>query len=397
MKKRDFTTAFENDNSISTGLSLDDAVHGLAPKLDTGRIVAKPISIFEIYPDPMQPRRAIPSSVRAGWNGDPAGVERVLAVWHSAVSDERGTWFDLREHLLAEGDLEERPKIGPIENALLKVIDIAASVYRSGLTNPITVTETVGRLASRERNHPIYKLETGERRWLAYHLLNAEFPEENWDKLPARVVDVASIWRQASENNARDNLNAIAKARQYALLIMDLWSKDPNSPVEFEPFDAFENERKFYAQVTGDKVNRAPSGQNHLIMSAMGISSRGSLSFYKSFLTLPDEIWQIGDDYNLAEEFLYRLAKMEPEKAVAEVHKIVLAQNNLGGGKRQTQPLNIEYAPGTKRYFAQTAQLLKDAGHGKAEADEQGLQRIRQLRAWLDSEEARILKSRKNR
>ena len=60
MKKRDFTSAFENGNNISTGLSLDDAVHGLAPKLDTGRIVARPISIFEIYPDPMQPRRAIP-------------------------------------------------------------------------------------------------------------------------------------------------------------------------------------------------------------------------------------------------------------------------------------------------------------------------------------------------
>jgi hypothetical protein len=88
---------------------------------------------------------------------------------------------------------------------------------------------------------------------------------------------------------------------------------------------------------------------------------------------------------------------MEPESAVAEVHKIVLGQNNSEGRKRQTQPLNIDYAPGTKRYFAQTTQLLKDAGHGNTIADENGLQRIRELRAWLDTEEARILKSRKSR
>jgi hypothetical protein len=321
--------------------------------------------------------------VREGWNGDPEGVERVLAAWHSAVSEERGAWFDLREHLLAEGDAEESRNIGPIENALLKVIDVAASIHRAGLTNAITVTEIGGPLVSDERRRPTYKLETGERRWLAYHLLNAEFPEEGWDKIPARIVDAANIWRQASENNARDNLNAIAKARQYALLMMDLWSHDSNSPIEFETFDQFENEREFYAQIAGDKVNRAPSGQNHLIMSAMGISSRAALSFYKSFLTLPDEIWQIGDDYNLPEEVLYRLSKMEPDNALAEVHKIVLAQNNSHRTKRQTQPLQIDYAPGTKRFFAQTAQILKDAGRGRDDADEQGLQRIRQLRAWL--------------
>ena len=400
MKKRDFTSAFENDNNINTGISLDEAVHGLTPKLDTGRIVAKPISIFDIYPDPMQPRRAIPSSVRQGWDGSPAGVERVLVAWHQAVCEERGEWFDLHEHLQAEGDAEDaHRKIGPLEKSFLKVIDIAGSVRREGLTNPITVTEIRARNASgrAEGDRAQYQLETGERRWLAYHLLNAEFPGENWDKIPARVIDTASIWRQASENNARDNLNAIAKARQYALLMMDLWSNDPQSPVQFEPFDAFENEREFYAQIVSKQVNRAPSGKNHLIMSAMGVSSRGSLSFYKRFLTLPDEVWQIGDDYDLPEEFLYRLAKMEPEQAIAEVRKIVLGQNNSQSGKRRSQIMDVEYRPGTKRHLVQSAQIIKDAGHGKDDADEKGLRRIGELRAWLDSEETRILKSRKGR
>jgi hypothetical protein len=216
-------------------------------------------------------------------------------------------------------------------------------------------------------------------------------------KIPARVVDAPNLWRQAAENNARDNLNAIAKARQYALLLMDLWRKDPDSPVQFELFEAFENEREFYAQVVGDKVNRAPSGRNHLIMSAMGISSRGSLSFYKRFLTLPDEVWRMGDDHNLSEEVLYRLAKMEPQFAIAEVRKIVLGQNNLQNKKRSTQTLAIEYTPGTKRYFSQLTQVLRDAGKGNTKADETALGRIQELRAWLDSEEERIAKSRQQR
>src|SRR5574341_1557175 len=115
MKKRDFTSAFEENHSIDTGISLDDAVHGLAPKLDTGRIVARPISIFEIYPDPTQPRRAIPSSVRQGWDGNPAELKDMLSTWLSTVSQERGEWFDLREHLLVEGDAAADRKIGPVE------------------------------------------------------------------------------------------------------------------------------------------------------------------------------------------------------------------------------------------------------------------------------------------
>jgi hypothetical protein len=108
-------------------------------------------------------------------------------------------------------------------------------------------------------------------------------------------------------------------------------------------------------------------------------------------------VWKIGDDYNLPEEVLYRLAKMEPQFAIAEVRKIVLGQNNLQNGKRTTQTLNVEYRPGTKRYFSQLTQVLRSAGKGNAKADETALGRIQELRAWLDMEEERIAKSRQQR
>ncbi len=315
MKKRDFTSAFdENHSSIDTGISLDDAVHGIAPKLDTGRIVAKPISIFEIYPDPMQPRRAIPSSVRERWDGNPSGVKKVLSAWLSAVSEERGEWFDLREHLLAEGDSEADRRIGPIEKTILSVIDIAASVYRDGLTNPITVTQHASG----------YRLETGERRWLAYHLLHAEFEDEQWNRIPTRVIEAASIWRQAAENNARDNLNAIAKARQFALLLMDLLSNDAESPVHFRPFETFKNEHEFYAQVADGARYRIPKGKSEQLYSAMGFNNRNQVSDYRRLLTLPDKAWQIADDYNVTEFRLRTImdeAKGRPDLIVHLVHQ----------------------------------------------------------------------------
>lgn len=312
MKKRDFTSAFENDNSISTGISLDEAVHGLAPKLDTGRIVARPISIFEIYPDPMQPRRAIPSSVRKGWTGDPRDVEGVLWTWVSAVKEESKGEFDLDSYLLAENDVAENEgksekeaeqNIGPLEAALLGIVNLAMTIKRDKLTNPITVLPV----------QDMYQLETGERRWLAYHLLHANFPDGEWAKIPARVLDVPNRWRQAAENNARDNLNAIAKARQYALLLMDVLSKDENSPVRFKPFDAFENEREFYAQVAKKEV---PKGKNATILSVMGVEHRNASSRLKALLRLPDEVWRLADDFGWPERRLRPLTTLPPHEAI---------------------------------------------------------------------------------
>jgi hypothetical protein len=377
MKKRDFTTAFDNDNSISAGLSLDDAVHGLAPKLDTGRIVAKPISIFEIYPDPMQPRRAIPSAVREGWDGNPAGVERVLAAWHSAVENERGQTFDVDAYLdpnfSGEDDeaISEPDKpIGPLEAAFLALVNLAATIRRDGLTNPITVSSV----------NDFYRLETGERRWLAYHLLYASSKDDAWLKIPARVVDAPNLWRQAAENNARDNLNAIAKARQYALLLMDLLSKDEKSPRRFRPFEAFKSEREFYAQVADIA---APKGRNELILRVMGVEHRNATMRYKALLRLPDDVWQLADDRNWTEGRLRELPDLPTNDAIARARQWALKEDGLspiGDSKRQSKQ------DAWDQRLSHVEQQLRPDRLGKLSADEKRFLRNRLAthRAWLD-------------
>ncbi|MBZ0300674.1 MAG: ParB N-terminal domain-containing protein, partial [Anaerolineae bacterium] len=162
-------------------------------ELDSRRRPARPISIFEIYPDRTQPRRSVPSSVREHWNGDPNTIGALFDAWLYEIERVGGLDFDLLAYLeqthLPEGvegnddeGEEAARRLGansPLERSLLEIADLAINIQQIGLTNPITVAKD-GRL---------YHLETGERRWLAYHLLNIYFPDDDWTKIPAHIVD----------------------------------------------------------------------------------------------------------------------------------------------------------------------------------------------------------------
>ncbi|MGQ9887293.1 MAG: ParB/RepB/Spo0J family partition protein [Aggregatilineales bacterium] len=296
----------------------DAAIFGQIADVDLLRQVAKPISIFEIYPDPTQPRRAVPSEVRAHWTGAPQTVAALFDAWVNAVQREKDAAFDLQAHLLedylppgADGNDDDNiPRAlrqrQPLETALLDIVALAVSIRKVGLTNPITVARDGG----------VYRLETGERRWLAFHLLHLNFPAEDWSRIPARVVDQVSVWRQASENNARANLNAISKARQFAILLMDLLQEQRG--VQFTPFHevlrAGRSEREYYAQVADGDQFRIPRGQGEKLLNAMGLKNPVQLRQYRALLKLPDEVWRYADDHNLTE---WEIRKLEAATVTA--------------------------------------------------------------------------------
>lgn len=378
---------FSGDDSETGTFSfeeVDESLFGKIAQVDAGRQVIKPIPIEDIYPDLMQPRRAIPSAVRKYWSGNADSLVDVFSHWLRLVEEESDRPFDVGAYLQEGDDTERQERRGPIESALLPIVELAASIRRDGLTNPVTV--------ARARRH--YRLETGERRWMAYHLLYSYFDgeggrpdeRERWARIPARQVDQVSVWRQASENNARENLNAIGKARQFAVLLMDLLE-----PENFQPFEAFDHEQDFYAQIADAKLYRVPTGKNEQVMNAMGVASRAALSRYRSFLLLPREVWIVGDDYNLPDEVLYNLSRMDPAQAIAETHKIVSGQNNLADKTSASAALDIQYAPGTKRHFSQTIGAIQKTGHGKNNANTRALMHIRELRSWLNDQEQRIV------
>jgi hypothetical protein len=277
-------------------------------QLDAQKITATLVSIFQIYPDVTQPRRAMPSLVRAHWDGNAESIGNLLDWWAQIVNEERAQnrvaeVFDVLDLITATSKPEtpddELVSVGYLEAAYLEIIQLAASIRRDGLTNPITIMRT---------NTPLFRLETGERRWLAYHLLNALFPDdEKWKAIPARKVESFNVWRQASENAARQDLNAIGKARQYAMLVMDLLSKERG--LKFRAFNQFNNEREYYAQVANGADYDTPKGKAELLVSAMGLKNKVQLRQLRRLLRLPDDVWRLADDYNLQEGVLRRLAQ----------------------------------------------------------------------------------------
>lgn len=330
MAKRDFRQSAEvpfgeERPAVSDSwLQADSEIFGAIVAADAQNERVKLINIFEITGNIAQPRRAVPSAVRANWDGNPLTIADMFSVWWDVTQQERGKAFPLEALLLedeANSDRSEQP--GPIETSLLQIIDLAVSIRRDGLTNPITIVPNAGR----------YLIETGERRWLAYHLLYAFFdgkqperPDERevWSKIPTRTMNRFDVWRQATENTARADLNAVGRARQFAILMMDLWASDEKKPRRFRPVEAFDHEQAYYAQAVDLPT---PHGKGDILLNAMGFKHRNAIQRYRDLLTLPRDIWQMADDYNCPESILRDLVKLPHQEALRRFAAWARTQN----------------------------------------------------------------------
>jgi hypothetical protein len=274
----------------------DEMVYGRVDAPESGRVVARPISIMEIWPDVKQPRRAIPSAIRRIWNGTPADIPGLLGEWNVALAEE-GHEINVLPVLdgIAElPDEDETPdetdshawRVRVMLNEYMSLVRLAASIDKDGLIHPITVVRSGDR----------YTIESGERRWLAYHLL-AMYRGGKYFRIPAVVFDKLDVWRQAAENTRREDLNAIDRARGLALLLMDMYPE--------EDFDRFEDlvlpgecDRVFYAQARSLRVKR---GFGEMVRRATGMTSNDMISRYRTLLEMPDELWTEADDNNWSE------------------------------------------------------------------------------------------------
>ena len=311
---------FSNPNSLdpktadAIGFGMGDLALQIAAA-DSEFQAIEAVSIQDIYPNPSQPRYSIPHDLSDMFTLQPGTVADILERWILEVQLEtREKDFDIVRYLrgeitdrgaLAENDEtpaqdSERPASSK-HASLMKIIDLAASIWRDGLSNPISLVHHGDR----------YEIETGERRWLAYHILYWKFGDGdtrpngsivNWSRIPARIVSQVDVWRQASENNARDNLNAISRARQLALLLMDLHGSQ-----QFKPLTDCESEQAFYAQVADGGQWRIPRGQGERLLNAMGLSNAAQLRQYRALLRLPADLWRRGDDEDLSEGELRKI------------------------------------------------------------------------------------------
>lgn len=286
------------------------------------------VDIFGIVPNLSQPRNVIPHDLSRIIKIVPNNMLTLFERWIKDVELERKSNFDILGYLRGEETTrgtqaeqlseDDTPKnlpqmISSKEISLMKIVDLAASIRRDGLTNPISVVQRDG----------LYEIETGERRWLAYHMLFWKFGDSdlvddnqprNWSMIPSRIVRDINVWRQASENNARDNLNAIGKARQLALLVMDSYGWD-----NFRPFSDFEVEQDFYAQVSDGNDWRLKYRSGERVLNAMGFSDGGQLRQYRALLRINNELWCEADDRNLTEGEIRKIVQSSKSKSVTPV------------------------------------------------------------------------------
>lgn len=310
-KRNDVQKANAFGGEESTLETADAEIFGRStgtPSLSGDRIVAKPIFLHEITPDPAQPRRVVPSVIRSATAPPHSNVmQHRFDLWarmafvetagHQPAGTEQA--HTLYRAIIAGEEVERPEKPGPIESAMLRVVDLAASIRaRGGLTNPITIWQ--------DGDH--YKIETGERRWWAYNLLAYYYAhEQTFKKIPARLVERFDVWRQADENNVRDDLNAVGRARQYAILLLDLVRREqPFEAAHLRPFEAFGTEQDYYKQAAHLRV---PRGFGDQLAGAMGLKSRQTVSDYRQLLLLPGEYWVRGDDEGWAVNDLLRIVR----------------------------------------------------------------------------------------
>lgn len=292
------------DNAIFSG--------GQALGLADPRIVAKPTLIEAIWADVKQPRRAIPASIRLHWDGDPSRVAPLLAQWRMVAGFND---LDLAARLEAGGDGSDVEAFSPIAMEFVALFQLAVSIKHDGLINPITVIEEQsGR----------FVIESGERRWLAFHLINQILGTH--DKIPAIKSDgVDFVWRQASENTARRQLNAIGMARQLALLIMA--ARDDQYRDYGDLVQTGGSDRRFYAQIADGNVHRVPKGMGERIQGAMGGLSEKSISDYRALLRLADDE-QINDVLWLRADVedwpLLALLSIRPTLHASKVRELIL-------------------------------------------------------------------------
>lgn len=259
------------------------------------RIVTEPIPLYDITPDPSQPRKILPSNEQKHFQNEYSGVptKRFFEAWRVTIfgHDVDGNDYttSIVMDILNSGNIPEGISPDTSQETFVNLIQLAATIKPTGLQAPIGVLEIDTRK---------YQIVYGERRWFAFHVLHAYLPDDvRWRSIPAKVLTDeeahTAIIQQAIENTNREDLNAIGKARQLAKLLMYHIERDTN--YAFGPFTDYDHEQAFYAQVVDMSV---PGGRTNEILNQMNFADRSYISKYRKLLTLPIDLWEQADHEN---------------------------------------------------------------------------------------------------
>lgn len=324
---------------------------------------ATKIPINSIWADPQQPRRAIPIAIRRNWNGNPHDVPDLLSQWHSVACRKAGINLQVEQIIQGQGDGIQQEDTPLLFRDYLKFLLDASTVYQVGLMSPIRVVKAVS----------VFRIVSGERRWLFYHLL-AHYCGDEWAKIPATIVDQASVEQQAVENIGRQDLNAISMARQLALWLMDERTKANGA--HYEPIESFteagQSERRFYAQVADGNKHRVPSGSGQRLQSILGLKPP-QVARYRKLLNLTadpelnDVLWMLADGEHWSERVLrvietlptgnvWRVVQNDHDQLLENLQRLIQT-NSVDDSEEVSTSVNWIFEPGEAILDMRTEEL----------------------------------------
>lgn len=276
------------------------------------------IHIEMIRPDPANPRRVLPQHIYETFHNQQIRPEQALrqfVEYTKQIAKQHGRGFGSLMDLLPStaDEIEETGNLTPEEVTLRDLVILADTLRNDNQVNPITVVE----IRQQGGTGRTFLIETGERRYWATWILR-ELPGYDGDgTIPClNVTGRQSVFRAARENTSRAGLNAIATARQIAILLLNVYGIEP--PMGPVPND-------WYRQAL-DLDLRGKREYTAEILSSMGGMHRRDFSRYKALLQLSDAAMEMADRYQMEERKLRPLVDMPPD-AQTEILQQALGRN----------------------------------------------------------------------
>lgn len=305
MKPKRANTSFLED--IADEYQKSEALGTSVQQLQAAGIRIESLPIQLVRPNPANPRRLFPYDLSLAFHNGELPAQQALAEFIEHVQTmayRHGRGFDNVVELLPSAHEDEKETIyTPEEKTLRDLVILAVTLRDDDQIYPLTVVN-VG-----EGPKLAYMIETGERRYWATWILMDYIPGYKGDgTLPcADVSSRYSVYRMAKENTTSSPLNAMAMARQIALLLLDAHGIRP-------PVYGISND--FYRQALGYDL-RSKSVSTSDVLTALGGIDRRQFSRYKSLLNLCDGAMEMADRFNVEEFRLRSLVDLDAEGQVA--------------------------------------------------------------------------------
>jgi hypothetical protein len=309
------------------------------------------IAIDQIMPDPAQARRAMPDDLRTAWLSGAAPAE-VFKTWNERAVEEEPVLNQYWTLILNPPNIDQPVEDdelnainfdrSPAARQWMQLVRLAADILASGLQQRVAVYEV----------EDGYRLLFGERRYLAYHFLTWQ-NKEGFDAIPAGIVERYDPIAQALENGSREDLNAIERARQLAIILRTIHD-GPIAPDTARDWG-------WYAEAADAGQYRIPYGKSDLIARAVGLKYPRHVRFYRNLLRLSDEAAALADAYNIEEGALRKIMADEPNPV--QVYRILRQHLGLDPAQPQQKPPVSPVRLADKAYGAvqRVAQLDSDA------------------------------------